>query len=58
MLSTSSVHQKNIRSGHKVQEGVGHRFCALKKGWDKKNHAIHWAIPENVHTQPRMASMF
>ena len=32
-------------AGKKV--GMGHHFCARKKGWVKKHHAIHWGWAMN-----------
>ena len=45
-----------LGTGHKVQEGVGWKksgggpsFSCMKKGWAKKNHAIHWGWGMNNH---------
>ena len=35
--------------------GVGHHFCARKKGWVKKHHAIHWGWVMNNYASILLA---
>ena len=41
-------------AGKKV--GVGHHFCARKKGWVKKHHAIHWGWVMNNYASILLAA--